>query len=190
MTISFDHPHRIQAKLCGVVIILNRLSAVFGPAKEDQSCKDNDGVVGGPQESGDTRSDLRSGQEDQEQQQLDGNPVKNLSEEPPQQMKGAEDVDQSPSTGPNLITLKNQAAESSNATKTTPLLVSSDTDVTGENSNHLARDAGEGSSSAETSSRGCAIGPAASSLGSEKKDTVSGSHLIQYKGTCSNPVRH
>lgn len=149
---------------------------MFGPAQEDQNCKVKDGVVDGPQESFDTGSDPRAGLEDQEQQQLDGNPAENVSEELPQQMKDVEDVDQSPSTGLNSITLKNRAVENSDATKAAPLLVSTDTNVAGENSTHLACDAGEGSSSAETSSGGCAIGPVPPSLGSKKKDTVSGSH--------------
>lgn len=169
---SFDHPHRVQAKVHDVVIILDRLGVVVGPALEGQSCKD--GVIDSPHESGDTRSDPRTGQKDQEQQPLEVDPqVQYLSKDAPQQMKVVEDVDPSPSAGLNSISLKNQAAENSDATKTTPLLASSDANAAGENSNHLACDAVEGSSSAETSSEGCAIGPAAPSLGPEKKDTVS-----------------
>lgn len=162
-TISCDHPRRIQAEVHG-----DRPSAVVGPAQEGQSCKDKDGVVDSPQECGDTRSDQGAGQEDQEQQQLDGDPVEHLSAEPPQQTRGVEAVDHSPTTGLNSISLENQAAEDSDAAKITPLLASCDTNVAG--------DAGEGSSWAETSSGGCAVGPAAPSLGSEKKESVSTSH--------------
>lgn len=149
---------------------------MFGPAQEGQSCKDKDGVVDGPQESGDTRSDPRAEQEDQEPQQLDGDPVENLPKEPPQQMKGVEDADQSPSSGLNSTALKNQAPENRDATKATPPVASGDTNTAGETSSHLACDAGRRSSSAETSSGVCAVGPAAPSLGSEKKDTVSEGH--------------
>lgn len=162
-TISCDHPHRIQAEVHG-----DRPSAVVGPAQEGQSYKVKDGVVDSPRDCGDTRSDQGAGQEDQEQQQLDGDPGEHLSAEPPQQMRGVEAVDQSPTTGLNSISLENQAAENRDAAKTTPLLASGDTNAAG--------DAGEGSSWAETSSGSCAVGPAAPSLGSEKKDTVSRSH--------------
>lgn len=171
-----DHPHRIQAEAHGAVITSDGLSAVVDSALEEQSCEDKDGVVDGPQKCGDTRSDPPAGQDDQKQQQLDGNSVENVSEEPPQQMEGAEDVDQSPATVLNSISLKNQAAENSDVTKATPLLANSDTNTAAENSNHPACDAAEGSSPTETSSGGCAVGPAAPSLGSEKKDTVSGSY--------------
>lgn len=143
------------------------------PAQEDLSCKDKEGVVHGPQESVGTRSDLRAGQKNQEQPQLGEDPVQNLKE-PSQQLKNVEDVEQSPSACLNSTSLKNQAAKNSDATKATPLLANADTNAAGENRNHWSCDAGEGSSSGKTSSDGCAIGSAVPSLGSGKKDIVSG----------------
>lgn len=175
-TISLDHPHRIQAERHGAVITSDGLSAVVDASLQEQSCEDKDGVVDGPQVSGHPRSDPTAGQENQEQQQLDKDPVDNVSEEPLQQMEAAVDVDQGPITGLNSISLKNQAAEKSDMTKATPLLANSDTNATAENSNHSVCDAAKGSSSAEAISEGCTVSPAVPSFGSEKKGTVSGSH--------------
>lgn len=93
-----------------------------------------------------------------------------------QRCKDQEEGVDSPQESEDTRSLKNQAAENSDATETTPPMVSTDTNVEGESSSHLACDAGEGSSSAESSSEGCPIGPAAPSLGADKKDTVSTSH--------------
>lgn len=152
---------------------------MVNPAQEGQSCEDKYKVVDGSQECGNTRSDPPAGQDDQEQQPLDGDPVDNVSEQSPQQMKGLEEVDQSATPGLNPISLKNQAAKNSDVTLATPLLANNDTNAAGENTNYSASDAAEGSSSTETSSGGCAVRPAVPSLGSEKKHTVSGSHCYK-----------
>lgn len=91
----FSNLYRIQDKVNGVLITLDRLSAVVEPAQEDQICKDHDGVVHIPQGPVSTSSDPRAEQKDQEQHQLDGEPVQKFSEEPSQQIQGGP-----PSLGP------------------------------------------------------------------------------------------
>lgn len=175
-TISLGHPHRIQAEGHGDVITSDGLGPVVDASLQEQSCEDKDGVVDGPPVSGHTRSDPPAGQESQEKQQLDRDPVDNVSEEPLPQMEAAVDADQGPVTGLNSISLKNQEAEKSDITKATPLLANSDTNATAENGNHSVCDAAKGCSSAEARAEGCAVSPAVLSFGSEKKGTVSGSH--------------
>lgn len=131
--------------------------------------KSEEGILTGPEQTGDTKSDLPAEErEEKEQQELEERAAKIMDKKPEDQIKQGEDgsavVDQSPTQNVDL-----EAA---------PLQVNSATRATNEKKEELTDDAGAGASSLDTGGgfNGGSVELCEASLtpsGTERNDSVS-----------------